>query len=92
MRESPVPANEEIRLNAVRNGFCAYAPREERFDRITRTARRLLNVPIAVISIIEQNWPTRRAIFRFVAMWWPEILRCAFTIPGPTPIFWTPRW
>lgn len=34
---------------------CAFVPREERFDRITRTARRLLRVPIALISIVEED-------------------------------------
>ncbi len=34
---------------------CAFVPREERFDRITRTVQRLLNVPIALISIVEED-------------------------------------
>ncbi|MDI1239242.1 MAG: GAF domain-containing protein [Polaromonas sp.] len=55
MLPAPFPLNETERLQALRAGFCAYAPREERFDRITRTARRLLHVPIALISIIEQD-------------------------------------
>lgn len=55
MRAPPVPANEALRLDALRRAYCAYAPREERFDRITRTAKRLLHVPIALISIIEQD-------------------------------------
>lgn len=55
MRVSPIPANDAERLQALRSNFCAYAPREERFDRITRTAKRLLQVPIALISIVEQD-------------------------------------
>lgn len=55
MRAPPVPENEALRLDALRTAYCAYAPREERFDRITRTAKRLLHVPIALISIIEQD-------------------------------------
>lgn len=55
MRGPPVPENEALRLDALRAAYCAYAPREERFDRITRTAKRLLHVPIALISIIEQD-------------------------------------
>ncbi|RYF42643.1 MAG: GGDEF domain-containing protein, partial [Comamonadaceae bacterium] len=49
MHAAPLPANEPERLAALRQAHCAYAPREERFDRITRTLRRLLNVPIALI-------------------------------------------
>lgn len=35
--------------------LCAYAPREECFDRITRTVKCLLEVPIALISIVEED-------------------------------------
>jgi GGDEF domain-containing protein len=55
MLAAPIPVNDTGRLHALREGFCAYAPREERFDRITRTAKRLLNVPISLISIVEQD-------------------------------------
>ncbi|AYQ29471.1 MULTISPECIES: GAF domain-containing protein [unclassified Polaromonas] len=52
---APIPDTDNERLDALRNGFCAYAPREERFDRITRTAKRLLDVPISLISIVEED-------------------------------------
>lgn len=55
MLAAPVPENDAQRLAALRGSFCAYAPREERFDRITRTAKRLLHVPISIISIVEQD-------------------------------------
>lgn len=55
MLAAPIPQNDVQRLDALRAGFCAYAPREERFDRITRTAKRLLHVPISIISIVEQD-------------------------------------
>ena len=55
MLAAPFPPNETERLQALRAGYCAYAPREERFDRITRTAKRLLDVPISLISIVEQD-------------------------------------
>ena len=55
MRVAPIPANEAERLVALRQTHCAYAPREERFDRLTRTLRRLLNVPIALITIVEED-------------------------------------
>lgn len=50
-----LPEIETRRLDALRAANCAYAPREERFDRITRTAKRLLHVPISLISIVEQD-------------------------------------
>ena len=55
MLVAPIPGNEVERLSALRAGSCAYAPREERFDRITRTAKRLLHVPIALITIVEHD-------------------------------------
>jgi len=55
MRVPLFPENEFQRLDALRFAQCAYAPREERFDRITRTAQRLLHVPISLVSIVEQD-------------------------------------
>lgn len=55
MLSAPIPLNDPQRLAALREDNCAYVPREERFDRITRTAKRLLNVPITLISIVEQD-------------------------------------
>lgn len=53
MIEAPVPDNDAERLEAMDAAMCAFVPREERFDRITRTVRRLLGVPMALISIVE---------------------------------------
>ena len=55
MLNAPIPANDPARVQAVREMRCAFAPREERFDRITRTARKLLNVPICMISVVEKD-------------------------------------
>lgn len=52
---APIPDTDSERLQVMRGYLCAYAPREERFDRITRTAKRLLEVPIALISIVEED-------------------------------------
>ncbi|MDB5891439.1 MAG: transcriptional regulator [Polaromonas sp.] len=62
MLAAPVPDNDDERLSALRGSFCAYAPREERFDRITRTAKWLLEVPISLISVIEQDEQGFRSI------------------------------
>ncbi|MBC7601363.1 MAG: GAF domain-containing protein [Ramlibacter sp.] len=55
MKAAPRPTNEAERMHAVRASFCSYAPREERFDRITRTVQRLLHVPIAMVTIVEED-------------------------------------
>jgi len=55
MLDAPIPENDEERLAAMGEAMCAFVPREERFDRITRTVRRLLDVPIALVSIVERD-------------------------------------
>ncbi len=52
---APVPDNEAERLAALRSAMCAYVPREERFDRITRMVQRMLQVPIVLISVLEDD-------------------------------------
>lgn len=52
---SPIPDNEAERIAALQSAMCAYVPREDRFDRITRMAQRMLHVPIVLISIIEDD-------------------------------------
>ena len=52
---SPIPDNEAERIAALQSALCAYVPREDRFDRITRMAQRVLHVPIVLISIIEDD-------------------------------------
>ena len=52
---APVPDNEQERLSALRAAMCAYVPREERFDRITRMAQRMLHVPIVLLSMVEDD-------------------------------------
>jgi signal transduction histidine kinase len=48
-----VPANEAERLAALQALNILDTPPEERFDRITRVARRLFDVPIALISLVD---------------------------------------
>ncbi len=47
------PDDEARRLAALRALRILDTPAEERFDRITRTARRLFGVPIALISLVD---------------------------------------
>jgi GGDEF domain-containing protein len=54
MQKAPIPENDELRVAQLRDFHCAFAPREERFDRITRLALNLLEVPQCCISIIDK--------------------------------------
>jgi signal transduction histidine kinase/CheY-like chemotaxis protein/HPt (histidine-containing phosphotransfer) domain-containing protein len=51
--KAPIPPGEEQRLAALRSLGLLDTPPEERFDRITRLARRLFAVPIALIGLVD---------------------------------------
>src|SRR5258706_11951083 len=51
----PIPADEQARLQALYALNMLDTPAEERFDRITRTAARLMNVPMATLSLIDAD-------------------------------------
>lgn len=49
------PQNEQERLRALRSLDILDTHSEERFDRLTRVARRMFNVPIALVSLVDEN-------------------------------------
>ena len=55
MLEPPLPPDEAMRLAALRSLNILDTPAEERFDRITRLAQRLFDVPIALVSLVDTN-------------------------------------
>lgn len=50
-----LPADEQERLTQLRALTILDTPPEERFDRVTRMAKRLFDVPISVVSIVDEN-------------------------------------
>jgi ribonuclease BN (tRNA processing enzyme) len=52
---APTPDDEHLRLAATRALGLWNTPPEERFDRITRIASALFNVPIALIALMERD-------------------------------------
>lgn len=58
MKTPPPLAKESARESAVKSLRLLDTPPEERFDRITRLAQRMFNVPIATISLLdnEREW------------------------------------
>jgi diguanylate cyclase (GGDEF)-like protein len=50
-----LPANEPERLDALHALNILDTPQEERFDRLTRLAKRLFSVPIAMVSLVDAN-------------------------------------
>ncbi len=55
MLEPAIPEDEEKRLATLRGLNILDTPPEERFDRLTRLAQRIFDVPIAVITLIDSN-------------------------------------
>jgi len=55
MQEPHYPENESIRIDTLRSLNILDTPSEERFDRLTRLAKRLFAVPIALVSLIDVN-------------------------------------
>ena len=93
MMPAPPAANENERLHAVRASVCAYAPREERFDRITRLLRRLLHVPIALVSIIEEDEQWFRSVQGLDVDHTPrDISFCAHAITEGAPLLIRDTW
>ncbi len=58
MIEPALPVTEQERLKALAALHLLDSPREERFDRITRIAANLLDMPIAIITLVdaERQW------------------------------------
>ena len=52
MQAPRIPENEIHRIAALHATNLLFTPSEERFDRITRLASRLLGTPIALVSLV----------------------------------------
>jgi len=55
MQKPSTPYNESKRMEALQSSGLLDTPAEERFDRITRMASRIFNVPIALVSLVDTN-------------------------------------
>lgn len=55
MRSSPHPKNEKERLQALSRSGIVNTPKEERFDRVTRLAKRVFNVDSCLVSLIAED-------------------------------------
>lgn len=55
MKAAPIPANDAQRLQALRELLILDTPPEERFDKLVAFAASEFEVPIALISLIDEN-------------------------------------
>jgi diguanylate cyclase (GGDEF)-like protein len=58
MKQPPIPANEPERIGALRNANILDTPIQESFERITRLAKIVFQVPIVAFSLVdsERQW------------------------------------
>jgi diguanylate cyclase (GGDEF)-like protein len=55
MQAAARPAQEDTRIDTLQSMKILDTPAEERFDRLTRIAAKLFDVPIALVSLVDEN-------------------------------------
>ncbi len=55
MKKPDIPRDEQTRLETLRSLDILDTPQEERFDRLTRMAKRMFGVPIALVSLVDET-------------------------------------
>jgi diguanylate cyclase (GGDEF)-like protein len=87
MRTAPLPSDEAARLLDLARYDILDTPAEEAFDRITRLASRLLEVPIAVLNFVDQERHWGKATAGIPEYEVPRAdSPCAWTILQDTPL------
>ncbi|NOI79549.1 sensor domain-containing diguanylate cyclase [Vibrio tubiashii] len=80
------PDNEAQRLNALEQLDILDTDSEERFDRVTRLARRLFDVPIAVVSLVDSDRQWFKSCYGIDAQETPrDVSFCGHAILGTDP-------
>lgn len=87
MKKPALPANEADRLDNLGRLGILYSPAEERFDRITRIARRIFDAPVALVSLVSQDKQWFKSNQGLNSNETPrEISFCAHAILRPDPM------
>lgn len=83
MKSPEIPPDEQSRLQTLRSLDVLDTPPEERFDRLTRLAKRIFRVPIALVSLIDENRQWFKACEGLGVLETPrDISFCGHTILG----------
>jgi diguanylate cyclase (GGDEF)-like protein len=84
---SPLPPDELERIQELEGLFLLDTPAEERFDRITRLALSLFEVPIALITLVDEERVWIKSSQGLAVTQVPrEISFCTYAILGPEPL------
>ena len=87
MPAAPLPPNEAQRLEAVRGLKLLDTPPEERFDRVTRLAARILGVPLAMVTLIDEKRQFYKSHYGTDMVETPrDVAFCAHTILDTKPV------
>ena len=103
MKTPAIPFDEEKRLASLRESGLLDTGTNERFDRLTRLAKRLFNVPIALVTLVGEKTlhfktsdgpPTKacRVISPFVDTPSSAQRRLSSTMPVATNVFVITHW
>lgn len=86
MKKPDIPENEQTRLETLRSLSILDTPPEEEFDRFTRIAKRLFNVPMALVSLVDENRQWFKSCMGLDATETPrDISFCGHAILGDRP-------
>ncbi|MGC1246649.1 MAG: sensor domain-containing diguanylate cyclase [Spirulinaceae cyanobacterium] len=81
MKRPQIPSDEKERLAALDSVRMVCSPAEERFDRITRLAQTIFNVPIALVSLVSERCQWFKSVQGLTASQTPrEISFCGHAI------------
>jgi GAF domain-containing protein len=87
MPAAPLPPNETRRLAALRRLHLIDTAPEEKFDRITRLAARILNVPLAMITFVEEDRQFYKSAYGTDSKGTPrDVAFCSYTILDDKPL------
>ena len=84
---TPIPANETERLAVLHRYKILDTPPEVAFDRITTLAARLFNMPIALISLVDESRAWFKSCIGFDAKEVPrDVMLCSFSVLTEDPL------
>ena len=87
MKSPPIPENDPERLESLRRLAILDTPRADPFDRVTRTCSRMLDVPIVLVSLVDEERQWFKSRVGLDVMETPrEVAFCAHVVHDDRPM------